>query len=405
MKILAYTQQDVWSGDLISLHRLLAGLKRNGAEITVLALAPKHVWSRFEDIAEVIALDKKFDFERLSFPLQKAGIVAKIFGLARFYLRVPSARRAIDKHIKSIKPDAMIVNNAAHPGSLSCQIALAAAVEQGVPRIAYLFHNNSPIPMGTLATKLQTKLLAAFSSDSVEAVTFSNSTLDEFKTALAGQPAKARSLFYSIPDTAQQASAGKKSLSETAKEFCPKGEALVVCAGRLEERKGIHILLEAWDSVSKEIPSAKLAIVGDGPRREELEGIAKERGFDSSVIFTGFRDDVSSILAVSDFLVLPSLRQECSPLVVIEAMAAGKPVLASRLAGTPERIEDGQSGLLVPPGNADELANALKKLLGNPELRAKMGQRGRQRWEKNHKPEEAVKTFEEILGVAGSKNQ
>ncbi|HEX8940922.1 MAG TPA: glycosyltransferase, partial [Candidatus Limnocylindrales bacterium] len=131
---------------------------------------------------------------------------------------------------------------------------------------------------------------------------------------------------------------------------------------RLEHEKGHPTLLDAWPTVLRAVPDASLLVVGEGSQREALEAQAEALGITSRVVFTGRRDDMPEVTAALDVAVLPSYR-EAQGLTILEAMALGRPVVASQVGGIPEMIEDGATGLLVPPHDADALAAAIIRLL------------------------------------------
>ncbi len=138
--------------------------------------------------------------------------------------------------------------------------------------------------------------------------------------------------------------------------------AIVGVVGRLELEKGHPTLLEAWPLVLGRVPSAYLLIVGEGSRQDALREIAREQGVERHVIFTGRRDDIAAVTAALDVAVLPSYR-EAQGLTILEAMAMSRPVVASNVGGIPEMIEDGVTGLLVPPHDPPALASAISRLL------------------------------------------
>jgi len=137
---------------------------------------------------------------------------------------------------------------------------------------------------------------------------------------------------------------------------------IVGVVGRLELEKGHPTLLEAWPMVLEQVPNAYLLIVGEGSRQDALRQIAREQGIAHHVIFTGRRDDIPAITAALDVAVLPSYR-EAQGLTILEAMAMSRPVVASNVGGIPEMVEDGVTGLLVPPHNPPALAAALTRIL------------------------------------------
>jgi glycosyltransferase involved in cell wall biosynthesis len=130
--------------------------------------------------------------------------------------------------------------------------------------------------------------------------------------------------------------------------------------------KGHAVLLEAFEHVRREFPEARLLLVGDGVRREWVEGLARARGLDRAVRFTGFRRDVVDILRYLDCFVLASTRTEGVPQSLLQAMAVGVPVVASAIGGIPEVIRDGETGLLVPPTDAGGLALGITAVLRDP---------------------------------------
>jgi glycosyltransferase involved in cell wall biosynthesis len=142
----------------------------------------------------------------------------------------------------------------------------------------------------------------------------------------------------------------------------PLGSPIVGVVARLEPEKGHPTLLEAWPTVLASVPSAHLLIVGEGTQQRALEAQAAALGLESSVTFTGRRDDVPAVTAALDVAVLPSYR-EAQGLSILEAMALSRPVVASAVGGIPEMIEDGQTGLLVPPREPRALAAAIVRLL------------------------------------------
>ncbi len=161
----------------------------------------------------------------------------------------------------------------------------------------------------------------------------------------------------------------------------PVGSPMVGVVGRLEPEKGQGTLIDAWPMVLARVPAARLLVVGEGSCRAALEGQAESLGLlgervsadqdcvgtrlarpNATVVFTGRREDVPAVTAALDVAVLPSYR-EAQGLVILEAMALSRPVVASDVGGIPEMITDGITGLLVPPHDASALAAAIVRLL------------------------------------------
>jgi glycosyltransferase involved in cell wall biosynthesis len=140
------------------------------------------------------------------------------------------------------------------------------------------------------------------------------------------------------------------------------GSQIVGVVARLEPEKGHPTLLEAWPTVLRSVPDSYLLIIGEGSRREALEALARDLRIAHRVVFTGRRDDIPEVTAALDVAVLPSYR-EAQGLSILEAMALSRPVVASNVGGIPEMIDDGVTGLLVPPHDADALASAIVRVL------------------------------------------
>ncbi|MBI5191632.1 MAG: glycosyltransferase family 4 protein [Nitrospirae bacterium] len=158
--------------------------------------------------------------------------------------------------------------------------------------------------------------------------------------------------------------------------------AVIICVARINAWKGQDVLLDAFGLLRPGFPDARLLIVGDAFRGYEYlaEGLrrkAEDMGMSGAVTFTGFREDVADLLGASDVFVLPSVRPEPFGLVVLEAMAAGLPVVATDGGGPRETVQDGVTGILVPFSDPAALAAAAVRLLSDPVLRESMGTQGR----------------------------
>ncbi len=157
-----------------------------------------------------------------------------------------------------------------------------------------------------------------------------------------------------------------------------------VYVGRLEQEKGLIPLIQAWRS----LPNYPLYLIGDGPLRAELEVLIKEPGL-NHVQITGWlaHAEVCERVGGAGLLVVPSICPESFGLTVIEAMARGVPVLASRVGALPEMVRDGVTGLLVEPGNVAELATAARRLMIDCSLRKNMARHAREHYEARFTPE------------------
>jgi glycosyltransferase involved in cell wall biosynthesis len=155
---------------------------------------------------------------------------------------------------------------------------------------------------------------------------------------------------------------------------------LVGIVARLVPIKAHEVFLEAAAILARTLPAARFVVVGDGERRQELERVVDELALRERVRFLGWRRDLARVYADLDVVALTS-RNEGLPVSLIEAMAAARPVVAMRVGGVPDLVEDGITGHLVSPGDATALAHALQGLLSDAERRRGMGLAGRKRVE------------------------
>jgi glycosyltransferase involved in cell wall biosynthesis len=152
---------------------------------------------------------------------------------------------------------------------------------------------------------------------------------------------------------------------------------LVGIVARLVPIKNHRLFLQAAQVVAEAMPQARFLVVGDGELREELEAYACDLGLDGKILFTGWRRDLPSLYADLDVVALTSIN-EGTPVSLIEAMAAGVPVVATAVGGVPDVVAEGEAGYLVESGDAEGMAQAIIELLRNPEKAKEMGQRGRE---------------------------
>lgn len=155
-------------------------------------------------------------------------------------------------------------------------------------------------------------------------------------------------------------------------------EKVVLCVAEFTPNKNHLQLLLAWGKVVQNEARAKLLLVGEGVLKGKIEAWVREMGLKDSVKLLGFRRDVPHLLALADVVVLSSKR-EGLPRAVVEAMAAGKPVVATDVRGNRDLVKNGETGFLLPLGDVDGLARALLRLLGDPEMARRMGEAGQAR--------------------------
>ena len=163
----------------------------------------------------------------------------------------------------------------------------------------------------------------------------------------------------------------------------PADRLLIGAIGRLSAEKGFELLIQAADTLLREGLDLGLFIIGDGDRMPQLQRKVAELGRGERIRLLGYRQDTIELYQAMDVFALSSLR-EGLPNVVLEAMALGVPVVATTIAGIPRLIRDGENGLLVPPGDVEELTRALARTLRDAELRARLGTCGRRRVEERY---------------------
>jgi glycosyltransferase involved in cell wall biosynthesis len=156
------------------------------------------------------------------------------------------------------------------------------------------------------------------------------------------------------------------------------GDPLALFAGRLDPSKGLGTLVAAWEGVVARRPAARLWLAGEGPEQDRLAALVRERGLAASVILAGSFDRIEDLLTAADLFVAPA-HEEGTSLAVLEAMAAGLPVVATDIPGHRALIDHKTHGLLVPTDGAPSLANAVLHLLDQPDTARAQGAAGRER--------------------------
>lgn len=217
-----------------------------------------------------------------------------------------------------------------------------------------------------------------------------------------GMPESKISVIYGGISKVKELSAEEKS--EVRKKWGIEPEDIVVgIVARLSEVKGHKHFIDAAEIISRNNSSVRFLIAGTGPKERELKELAVQKGLDGKIIFTGFVDSVHEILNIIDINVNSSL-SEALCLSLIEGMCVGKPSVGTNIGGIPEVVKDGYNGFLVEAGDPAMLADAVLKLVGSPELRKTMGEKGRELAERRFTAAVMARSIEELYEILAKKN-
>lgn len=198
-----------------------------------------------------------------------------------------------------------------------------------------------------------------------------------------------------IPDRPAPASRQELRAGLAAALGLPADALWLATLGRLAEQKAYGVLLEALARLPAGTPDWRLALLGDGPLRGELEARAEALGLAGRVVFAGFRDDAAALLPAFDGVVFSS-HFEGLPIALLEAMAAGKPVVSTAVGGIPAALEDEREALLVPPRDPAALAAGLARLLADGALRDRLGAAARRRYLREFHADAMTRSYEEV---------
>jgi glycosyltransferase involved in cell wall biosynthesis len=290
--------------------------------------------------------------------LEAAGLQPSFVGVRKLL-----DRTAVPKLVSAIRRSGCDVVHA-HLGTSATLVPLAARLA-GVPCVSTLHH----VPHDGRPLRARTKeRLCIRSAERGHALIFVSAAAQAAAERLHGRRrASWRVLHNGVDLTSFRPCPGTVPPPLPRDLGIPPDAPVVAVVAALREPKGHEFALRAWPAVRAAVQGATLLVVGDGPHRGALTPLAGE-----GVVYAGAREDVPAILAGSTLALLPSLT-EALPTALIEAAASGLATVGTTVGGTPEVVDHGRTGLLVPPGDADALAHAVVTLLRDPDRRAAYG--------------------------------
>ncbi len=205
---------------------------------------------------------------------------------------------------------------------------------------------------------------------------------------------RSRLIQSGVPDRKLDVILNGIAASDFANAPCERNldEPLIGMVGRLVDAKGFQLVLRRAPAILKQFPKARFALIGEGPQREEWTRLVKELGIESRVSFAGVQKEMAPIYGSFSMFVLPSFN-EGMPMTILEAMATGVPVIATRVGSIPRMIHHEQTGLLIDKGDGAGLQSAIERLLANPEFRKDLGGRGQAFVEKNASIEQVADQY------------
>lgn len=313
------------------------------------------------------------------------------FFLLYHFVWIPFFRRQLRK----LKPEVLHINNGGYPGASSCLSIAIAARQCGIKKI--IMHVNNLTRKrkwydlgGLLLDHYVKKSVSRFVTGSKAA----GGTLVQNRKISADQ-------VLDINNTLLKDHLLNNTIDSAKLQKAP-GETWIGYLGLLTERKGVESLIRAASLLKNkmETSNSKVIIVGDGEESESLKRTAINEGLEHLIVFAGYTTAVASYLQQFDVFVLPSLKDEDFPYVLLEAMLAGKATVSTQVAGIPEIIENGHTGFVVNPGNVDELASKIGLLITRSDLRSQMGAAGYARYFDRFSYEKTIAKFSALYSQA-----
>jgi glycosyltransferase involved in cell wall biosynthesis len=359
----------------LKIVHLVTSLEVGGAQHNMLLGLPNLDPTRYKHVLVSI-----MDRMQMKQQFQQAGIEVHSLGL-RKKTDITAAWR-LRSLLKSIHPD--ILHTYLIHGNVLGRIVGRLA---GVPTIiGSELTIGQAGRIGRLATKLTNPL-----TDAVEV----NSETGGKSVAIdLGVPAS--KIEVVLPGLDLDAFGSTDQRSQTRNEIgVEDNEHLVLYVGRLRTVKGVEYGIRAFAKALEQHPNMKLALAGEGDQRKELESLSTELRIENNVKFLGARIDLPNVLSACDSVIMPSL-SEGFPRVAIEAMASSKPIIATRVGGTPEAIIHNQTGILVPSKDIEAMADAIVNVANNSELATRLGDAARERTEQHYSASKYVARLDEM---------
>jgi glycosyltransferase involved in cell wall biosynthesis len=257
-----------------------------------------------------------------------------------------------------------------------------AAWWAGVPAV-HTFHGIHHADYSSVGRRTYVNMERLLASTSETIIHVSSSQAREAEVLKLAPADRTQIIVNATPYAIVRDLAEKQPLSREALDLPPYGAGGVLgTVARFDRVKALDVLIEAFALLPPPLSKARLLIIGDGPERGRLEALARDLKVAERVRFAGFIADAPRCMPAMDLYVSAS-RREGLPLSLLEAMACGLAVVATRVAGHVDAVEDGVTGLLVPVDNPGALASAMGALLGDSERRRRMGEAGRERVERD----------------------
>ncbi len=351
-------------------------LKSGGLEIYTHNLS-RHL----EGKVEITIITRRFSSTR-AYEKQEHIEVYRVPWISGFYLRNPSFN--LSAFFKALTLDFDVILSQGPVSSFLGSLLALIKKRKLITRPAGISYVQPQY--GTIAKK-PIFLLEKIAYRRADAVVFlSEAEKQQFKKKMGYLPKR----YIIIPTGVEVPEVSKKDVKKIKEEFNIEGSATITFVGRLIGVKGVEIFIRALKDLKEDF---KALVVGDGSEREKLQNMTKEYGLEDKVIFTGWRSDVSAILAASDVFVLPSYSEGLS-IALLEAMAACRACVVTDI-GLP--VKNGETALVVPPGDPESLAIAVETLLIDEKLRKELGINAKEEVKRIYSWEKTVKGYMKIF--------